>query len=106
MGGVRWTGTGVMVRYRHGCCWQVRQSNEALLPAAWGREAAGSLRSHAATIMERRGRTPRRYTALNPSEGTQMSPIVLFFGFAVPIVILTWLDRRLRREPPDGDSAR
>ena len=35
-------------------------SNLALLPSAWGSEAAGSLRSPAATIMERRGRAPRR----------------------------------------------
>jgi len=37
-----------------------RPSNEALLLAAWGVEAAGSLRSLAATIMERRSRAPRR----------------------------------------------
>ena len=36
------------------------QHNEALLLAAWGREAAGSLRSLAATIMKRRSRAPRR----------------------------------------------
>ena len=35
-------------------------ANEALLLAAWAMEAAGSLRSLAATIMERRSRTPRR----------------------------------------------
>ena len=34
--------------------------NEALLPSAWAREAAGSLRSLAATIMDRRSRSPRR----------------------------------------------
>ena len=38
-------------------------SNEALLPAAWAGEAAGSLRSLAAIMIERRSRTPRRYTA-------------------------------------------
>ncbi len=35
-------------------------ANEALLLAAWGREAAGSLRSQAAIIMNRRSRAPRR----------------------------------------------
>ena len=34
--------------------------NEALLLAAWGREAAGSLRSQAAIMIERRSRAPRR----------------------------------------------
>ena len=34
--------------------------NEALLLAAWGRVAADSLRSRAATIMKRRSRAPRR----------------------------------------------
>lgn len=34
---------------------------DALLLAAWGREAADSLRSLAATIVERRSRVPRRY---------------------------------------------
>ena len=37
-----------------------RPANEALLPSAWAMEAAGSLRSRAATIMDRRGRAPRR----------------------------------------------
>ena len=35
-------------------------SNEALLLAARAAEAACSLRSHAATIMNRRSRAPRR----------------------------------------------
>jgi hypothetical protein len=39
---------------------KMRHPNEALLLAAWGREAAGSLRSLAAIIMERRGSSPRR----------------------------------------------
>ena len=34
--------------------------NEALLLAAWGREAAGSLRSRAAIMIGRRSRAPRR----------------------------------------------
>ena len=34
--------------------------NEAPLPTAWALEAAGSLRSLAAIIMERRSRAPRR----------------------------------------------
>ena len=34
--------------------------NEALLPAAVAAEAADSLRSRAAFIMDRRGRAPRR----------------------------------------------
>ena len=34
--------------------------NEALLPSAGAEEAACSLRSHAATIMHRRSRAPRR----------------------------------------------
>ena len=38
----------------------MRQPNEALLLAAWGLEAAGSLRSLAATIIERRSGAPRR----------------------------------------------
>ena len=35
-------------------------SNEALLPAAWSREAAGSQRSLAAIMIGRRSRAPRR----------------------------------------------
>ena len=35
-------------------------ANEALLLAAWGREAAGSPRSLAAIMIDRRGRAPRR----------------------------------------------
>ena len=35
-------------------------SNEALLLAAWAKEAAGSLRSRAAIMIERRSRAPRR----------------------------------------------
>ncbi len=34
--------------------------NEALLLAAWGTEAAGSLSSRAAIMIERRSRAPRR----------------------------------------------
>jgi hypothetical protein len=34
--------------------------NEALLPAAGAKEAAGSLRSRAAIMIERRSRAPRR----------------------------------------------
>jgi len=34
--------------------------NLALLLPAWGREAAGSLRSPAAIMIERRSRAPRR----------------------------------------------
>ena len=37
-----------------------RPPNEALLPAAWALEAAGSLRSLAAIMIERRSRAPRR----------------------------------------------
>ena len=35
-------------------------SNEALLPSAWAKEAAGSLRSRAAIMIGRRSRAPRR----------------------------------------------
>ena len=34
--------------------------NEALLPTALGRETAGSLRSQAVIMIERRGRAPQR----------------------------------------------
>jgi len=37
-----------------------RQPNEALLPSAWALEAADSLRSLAAIMIERRSRAPRR----------------------------------------------
>ena len=37
-----------------------RPPNEALLPPAWALEAAGSLRSRAAVMIERRSRAPRR----------------------------------------------
>jgi hypothetical protein len=34
---------------------------------------------------------------------TAMSPFVILLGFVVPIVILVWVDRRLRRESPGAD---
>jgi ketosteroid isomerase-like protein len=51
--------------------WRER-SNEALLPAAWALEAAGSLRSPAAIMIGRRSRTPRRY----PDNTTTLSPLL------------------------------
>ena len=41
-------------------CNRVGLPNEALLPSAWALEAAGSLRSPAAIMIERRSRAPRR----------------------------------------------
>ena len=38
----------------------MRLSNEALLPTEWSKEAADSLRSLTATIIERRSRAPWR----------------------------------------------
>jgi len=52
----------------------VRLHNEALLPSAEAVEAAGSLRSLAATIMDRRGRAPRRYT---PHQACMRHPVEL-----------------------------
>jgi len=40
--------------------WYAAPPNEALLLAAWALDAAGSLRSQAATVMNRRSRAPRR----------------------------------------------
>lgn len=46
-----------------------RTPNEALLPSAGAREAACSLRPHAATVMNRRSRMPRR-------EAVEMASVV------------------------------
>ncbi len=47
-------------------------SNEALLLAAWDKEAAGSLRSRAAIMIERRSRAPRRYATTSGSAGNAL----------------------------------
>ena len=55
--------------------------NGALLLAAWALEAAGSLRSRAAIIIERRGRAPRRLPDAWPAHHAipQSRPIALVF---------------------------